>query len=115
MSSSSGPVNWEMARRYRHRERARRAATTPRRRPRTTGCSRRSCGSPSCTWRAFTGLEAPTDVVEIKPVRRADWVNANTQGLRELLEPAAQRIADRDERARPAKRLARRSPGRCRR
>jgi putative hydrolase len=41
----------------------------------------------------FTGLESPTDVVEIKPVRRADWVNANTQGLRELLEPAAQRIA----------------------
>ena len=41
----------------------------------------------------FTGLEAPTDVVEVEPVRRADWVNANTESLRDLLEPAAARMA----------------------
>jgi putative hydrolase len=41
----------------------------------------------------FTGLEPPADVAEIHPVRRAEWVNANTESLKTLLEPAAQRIA----------------------
>jgi putative hydrolase len=41
----------------------------------------------------FTGLEAPSDVAEVRPVRRAEWVSANTESLRELLDPAAQRIS----------------------
>ena len=41
----------------------------------------------------FTGLEPPTDVAEVRPVRRAEWVTANTESLRELLDPAAQRIS----------------------
>src|SRR6266487_1806869 len=65
MSSSSGPINWEMARQI--------------------GIAN-----------AQEGREdpAPTDVAKVKPVRRAEWVNANIQSLRELLEPAAQKIGE---------------------
>lgn len=41
---------------------------------------------------AFTGLEPPTDVAVIKPVRRAEWVEANIEGLRGFLLPAAERV-----------------------
>ena len=42
----------------------------------------------------FTGLAAPTDVVEVRPVRRAGGVLANVDGLRGLLEPAAARMGE---------------------
>jgi putative hydrolase len=41
----------------------------------------------------FTGLEAPTDVAPVRAIRRAGWVNLNTESLRTLLEPAAQRVS----------------------
>jgi len=41
----------------------------------------------------FTGLDAPNDVAEVRAVRRAEWVNANTESLKSLLDPAAQKIA----------------------
>ncbi|MGZ5299325.1 MAG: zinc-dependent metalloprotease, partial [Actinomycetota bacterium] len=92
MSSSSGPVNWEMARQIGIAN-----AQEGRDDPAPTDEDHRMFDEAvrvaELHVARFTGLEQPTDVVEIKPVRRADWVNANTQGLRELLEPAAQRIA----------------------
>ncbi|MGZ5306446.1 MAG: zinc-dependent metalloprotease [Actinomycetota bacterium] len=92
MSSSSGPVNWEMARQIGIAN-----AQEGRDDPAPTDEDHRMFDEAvrvaELHVARFTGLDQPTDVVEIKPVRRADWVNANTQGLRELLEPAAQRIA----------------------
>jgi putative hydrolase len=42
----------------------------------------------------FTGLAAPTDVASIRAVRRAEWVQANIESLRDLLEPAAERVGE---------------------
>jgi coenzyme F420 biosynthesis associated uncharacterized protein len=48
---------------------------------------------------ALTGLEPPHDVPVVKAVRRAQWVQENLEGLRTLLEPAAQRLGDAVARA----------------
>jgi len=92
MSSSSGPVNWEMARQIGIAN-----AQESRDDPAPTDEDRRgfeeSVRVAEMHVARFTGLEAPTDVVEIRTVRRADWVNASTQSLRELVEPAAARMA----------------------
>jgi putative hydrolase len=93
MASSSGPVNWEMARQIGIAN-----AQEGRDDPPPTDEDRRTFEEAvrvaELHVARFTGLEAPTDVAVVTPVRRADWVNANIQSLRELLEPAAQRIAD---------------------
>ena len=92
MASSSGPVNWELARQIGIAN-----ALEGREDPAPSEDDRRMFTEvvrvAELHIARFTGLEAPSDVVEIKAVRRAEWVNANTQSLRELLEPAAQRIA----------------------
>lgn len=93
LSSSSGPVNWELA---------------------------RQVGIASASWSAedqaptledqrafeeavrvaelrvaeFTGLEPPSDVARVETVRRSRWVEANIEGLRALLEQAAAKIGD---------------------
>jgi putative hydrolase len=92
MSSSSGPVNWEMARQIGiANAQEGREDVSP-----TDEDHRGFEGSVRVAEMhvaRFTGLAAPTDVAEILTVRRADWVNANTQSLRELVEPAAARMA----------------------
>ena len=91
--SSSGPVNWELARQV--------------------GIASASWGTedaaPSDEDRhafdeavrvaelqvaGLTGLEAPSDIAKVEAVRRGQWVQANIEGLRALLEPAAGKIAD---------------------
>ncbi|HET7928231.1 MAG TPA: zinc-dependent metalloprotease [Actinomycetota bacterium] len=93
LMSSSGPVNWELA---------------------------RQVGIASASWgtddpapsdedhrgfdeavrvaelqvAGFTGLEAPSDLPRVEAVRRGQWVQANIEGLRALLEPAAAKIGD---------------------
>lgn len=93
LSSSSGPVNWELARQIgiaagqwgrddepptdrdaTHIEEAVRLA--------------------ELQVAAFTGLEPPADVAIVRAVRRAEWVEANIPGLRELVEPAAERVGE---------------------
>jgi coenzyme F420 biosynthesis associated uncharacterized protein len=93
LMSSSGPVNWELA---------------------------RQVGIASASWgtedpapsdedgrgfdeavrvaelqvAGFTGLEAPSDIPRVEAVRRGQWVQENIEGLRALLEPAAAKIGD---------------------
>ena len=93
LMSSSGPVNWELARQV--------------------GIASASWGTedsaPSEEDRrgfdeavrvaelqvaGFTGLEAPSDIPRVEAVRRGQWVQANIEGLRALLEPAAAKIGD---------------------
>jgi coenzyme F420 biosynthesis associated uncharacterized protein len=93
LMSSSGPVNWELARQV--------------------GIASASWGTedfaPSEEDRrgfdeavrvaelqvaGFTGLEAPSDIPKVEAVRRGQWVQANIEGLRALLEPAAAKIGD---------------------
>jgi putative hydrolase len=47
----------------------------------------------------FTGLEPPGDVAQVRAVRRAEWVTANTESLKALLEPAARRLTETLDRA----------------
>ncbi len=102
--SSSGPVNWELARQI-------------------AVASAASAGEDAAPSQAeqrafeegarvaelqvarFTGLEPPSDVAQIRAVRRAEWIQANVDGLRPVLEPAAEKlgaaVADAQRQAMP--------------
>lgn len=89
--SSTGPVNWEMARQI-----GIAMASWGQEDPTPTEDDRRLL---SDTVRAaelavadFTSLPAPTDLAEVKAFRRGQWVEANAQGLRDLLEPLAAKV-----------------------
>jgi putative hydrolase len=91
--SSSGPVNWELARQI--------------------GIAMASWGTENAqpseddrrgfedTVRAaelhvaeFTGLSQPADVATVEVLRRGQWVESSINGLKELVEPAAARMAE---------------------
>jgi coenzyme F420 biosynthesis associated uncharacterized protein len=90
--SSSGPVNWELARQV-----GIAIASWGRDDPTPTEEDRRALAE---TVRAaelavadFTGLAPPVDVADVEAFRRAQWVEANVRGLRELVDPVATRLA----------------------
>ncbi|HEX5936302.1 MAG TPA: zinc-dependent metalloprotease [Actinomycetota bacterium] len=93
MSASSGPVNWELARQVGV---ANAVETGPDPEP-TEGDVRMvedAVRVAELQVGRFTGLAAPVDVAQVRAVRRAEWVNANAESLRSLLEPAALRLTD---------------------
>jgi putative hydrolase len=98
MSSSSGPVNWELARQV-----AVASAVEAGEDREPTDADRQTFEDAvrvaELHVARFTGLEPPGDVARVRPVRRAEWVTANAESLRELLEPAAQRIGEAMDRA----------------
>ncbi|MEX0651512.1 MAG: zinc-dependent metalloprotease, partial [Actinomycetota bacterium] len=93
MSASSGPVNWEIARQV-----AVAGAAEAGEDKEATDDERHgfeeSVRVAELHVARFTGLEAPTDVAEVRAVRRAEWIGANTENLAGLLEPAARRIGE---------------------
>jgi putative hydrolase len=93
MSSSSGPVNWELARQVAIAGAAEagedRDATDDDRHG-----LEEAVRVAELHVERFTGLDAPTDVAEVRAVRRAEWIGANTENLASLLEPAAKRIGE---------------------
>jgi putative hydrolase len=93
MSSSSGPVNWELARQV-----AVTGATEAGEDRDATDDERHGFEEAvrvaELHVARFTGLDAPTDVAEVRAVRRAEWIGANTENLAGLLEPAAKRIGE---------------------
>ena len=95
MSASSGPVNWELARQVGV---ANAVEAGPDLEP-TEGDLRmleEAVRVAELQVGRFTGLPAPADVAQVRAVRRAGWVNANTESLKSLLEPAARRLTDAD-------------------
>jgi putative hydrolase len=97
MSASSGPVNWELARQVGV---ANAVEAGPDLEP-TEGDLRmleEAVRVAELQVGRFTGLGAPADVAQVRAVRRAGWVNANTESLKALLEPAARRLTDAIER-----------------
>jgi coenzyme F420 biosynthesis associated uncharacterized protein len=83
--ASTGPINWELARQI-----GIATASWGTEDPAPTEKDRQGLED---TVRAaelsvadFTGLSPPTDVVRVEAFRRAQWVEANIRGLRELLE-----------------------------
>jgi coenzyme F420 biosynthesis associated uncharacterized protein len=91
--SSTGPVNWELARQV-----AVASASWDREDPAPSEEDHRTFEEAvrvaELQVAGFTGLEAPSDVVRVEPVRRARWVQANIEGLKTLIEPAAGRLAE---------------------
>jgi putative hydrolase len=93
MQSSSGPVNWELARQAGVAAVVE-AGEDPEPGPTERHRLEEAVRVAELHVARFTGLEPPTDLVDVKPVRRAEWVNANTESLRPVMEPAAQRMSD---------------------
>ena len=91
MSSSSGPVNWELARQVAVASAAEAGddieATEP-----EVHAIEEAVRVAELHVARFTGLEPPNDVAQVRAVRRAEWISANTDNLAGLLEPAAKRI-----------------------
>jgi len=93
LMSSSGPVNWELARQV-----GIASASFGTEDPAPTDEDRRGFDEAVRVAElqvvGFTGLEAPPDIARVETVRRGQWVQANIEGLRTLLEPAATKIGD---------------------
>jgi putative hydrolase len=98
MASSSGPINWELARQV-----GIATALESGPDPDPTDEDRRILDEAvrvaELHVTSFTGMEAPAEVAVARAIRRAEWVTANTDGLRGLLEPAAIRMGDALDRA----------------
>jgi coenzyme F420 biosynthesis associated uncharacterized protein len=91
--SSRGPVNWELARQV-----GIASASWGTEDPAPGDDDRRGFEEAvrvaELQVAGFTGLEAPSDIPNVEAVRRGQWVQANIEGLRALLEPAAAKIGD---------------------
>ena len=98
MASSTGPVNWELARQVGV---ASAVETGDDAEP--TEADRHAFEEAvrvaELHVARFTGLEPPGDVARVRVVRRAEWVNASAESLRTILEPAAQRLTEAMEQA----------------
>jgi len=90
--SSTGPVNWELARQV-----GIASASWGREDPSPSEQDGRAFEEAvrvaELQVAAFTGLEPPSGLPSIRAVRRADWVQANVEGLKALVEPAAAKLA----------------------
>jgi putative hydrolase len=93
MAAGEGPVNWELARQV-----AIASAVEAGPDPEPTDEDRRVLAEAvrvaELQVGSFTGLEAPAEVVVVRAIRRTEWVNANTESLKALLEPAAARMGE---------------------
>ncbi len=91
--SSSGPVNWELARQVGIASSSWGAGD-----PAPSAEDQRgfeeSVRLAEIQVAGFTGLEPPGDLPKVEAVRRAQWVQQNLEGLRAVLEPAAAKIAE---------------------
>jgi putative hydrolase len=100
MSASSGPVNWELARQVAVASAAEagedRDATDEERHG-----FEEAVRVAELHVARLTGLDPPTDVAEVRAVRRAEWIGANAENLAGLLEPAARRIGESMDRTQP--------------
>ena len=96
--SSTGPVNWELARQI-----GIASASWGGEDPAPTEDDRRTFEEvvrlAELKVQAFTGLEPPHDLPRVDPVRRGQWVQANIDGLKAVVEPAASKLAEAVERA----------------
>jgi len=91
--SSSGPVNWELARQI-----GIAAASWGADDPGPSAEDQRGLEEAvrvaELQVAGFTELEPPGDLPKVEAVRRTQWVERNLQGLRAVLEPAAAKIGE---------------------
>jgi coenzyme F420 biosynthesis associated uncharacterized protein len=91
--ASTGPINWELARQV-----GIAMASWGQDDPRPSDEDRRGLAE---TVRAaelavadFTGLAPPVDVADVEALRRAQWIEANIRGLRDLIDPIGARLTE---------------------
>lgn len=89
--SSSGPVNWELARQIAVASAAG-AGDDPDPSEADRHAFEEAARVAELQVAASTGLEPPSDVAVVRAVRRAEWIQANVDGLRPVLEPAAEKL-----------------------
>jgi putative hydrolase len=103
--SSSGPINWELARQV-----GIAVSSWSEEDPEPTEDDRRAFEETvrlaELSVADVTGLPSPPDVTRVEAVRRARWVESNVEGLRDLFEPGASRLGRILEDARKAERPA---------
>ncbi len=96
--SSTGPVNWELARQIGIASASWGGGDSA-----PTDDDRRTFEEAvrlaELKVQASTGLEPPHDIPRVDPVRRGQWVQANIDGLKAIVEPAASKLAEAVERA----------------
>jgi putative hydrolase len=93
MASSSGPVNWELARQVGVAS-AVEAGEDREPTDEDRHAFEEAVRVAEMHVAGFTGLEPPGDVAHVKAIRRSEWVDANVESLRSILEPAAQRLSE---------------------
>jgi putative hydrolase len=91
--SSTGPVNWELARQVGIAS-ASWGGEDPAPSERDQQGFEEAVRVAELQVGGFTGLGAPIDIPRVEAVRRAQWVQANIESLRSLVEPAARRLGD---------------------
>jgi putative hydrolase len=93
LASSSGPVNWELARQIGVAT-AVESGEDPEPSEADLHSFQEAVRVAELHVAGLTGLDAPGEIAAIKAVRRAAWVSASTEGMKDLMEPASRRIAD---------------------
>ena len=95
--SSPGPINWELARQV-----GIATASWGSDDPAPTDEDSRGFGETvrlaELSVAEFTGLPGPSDLPEVRAIRRGQWVEANVTGLREMLDPVAQKLGSEERR-----------------
>jgi putative hydrolase len=91
LMSSSGPVNWELARQVGIAVAAS-SGEDPPPGPDDLRTFEDTVRAAELHVADFTGLEQPTDVPGIEVVRRAQWVEEAIRGLKDVVEPSAARM-----------------------
>jgi len=92
LSSSSGPVNWELARQVGVATAIEAGDPEP-----SADDQRRfddAVRLAEIQVAGFTGLDAPSDVPTVEAIRRGPWVQRTIDGLRPIVEPAAMKLGD---------------------
>ena len=99
LSSSSGPVNWELARQVAIANANGEGGPDPEPSDEDVRSLQEAVRIAELQVAGFTGLDAPGDVALVEGVRRATWIQRNLESLRPLIEPAATRIGEAVTRA----------------
>src|SRR4051794_33997215 len=91
LMSSSGPVNWELARQVGIAVAAS-SGEDPPPGPDDARSFEETVRAAELHVAQLTGLEPPADVVRVEAVRRSQWVEAPIRALKALVEPAAAKM-----------------------
>jgi putative hydrolase len=93
LQSSPGPVNWELARQVGIATASWGTTGDPAPDPDDRRGLAESVRLAELEVAEFTGLPSPPDIADVQAIRRAEWVEANIRGLRDMLEPVALKLA----------------------